>query len=80
MNEHFVNVKVDREERPDLDPHQVAALAAPDDEIATSIVPILADRPQQDGRATAYVCQRFICQVPVTDPVSLERQIELRDS
>ncbi len=56
-------------------PHQVVALAAPDDEIAPSIVPILADRPQQDRRATAYVCQRFICQAPVTDPASLERQI-----
>ena len=56
-------------------PYQVVALAAPDDQVATSIVPILADRPQVNKHTTAYVCQRFICQTPVTDPASLERQI-----
>ncbi|SCL35579.1 hypothetical protein GA0074692_4128 [Micromonospora pallida] len=29
-------------------------------------VPLLADRPMVDGRATAYVCQGFVCQRPVT--------------
>jgi uncharacterized protein YyaL (SSP411 family) len=56
-------------------PHQVVALAAPDDQVAASIVPILAGRPQQDGRATAYVCHQFVCQAPVTDPASLAAQI-----
>jgi uncharacterized protein YyaL (SSP411 family) len=56
-------------------PHQVVALAAPGDEVATSIIPILADRPQQNERTTAYVCQRFVCQTPVTDPASLATQI-----
>jgi uncharacterized protein YyaL (SSP411 family) len=60
-------------------PHQVVALAAPNDEVAASIVPLLADRPQQSGRATAYVCRQFICKAPVTDPASLERQIKLRE-
>jgi uncharacterized protein YyaL (SSP411 family) len=59
-------------------PHQVVALAAPDDEVAASTVPLLADRPGQKGRATAYVCQRFVCQTPVTDPAALERQIKLQ--
>ncbi|WP_434742948.1 thioredoxin domain-containing protein [Micromonospora sp. SH-82] len=29
-------------------------------------VPLLADRPMQDGQATAYVCQGFVCRQPVT--------------
>jgi uncharacterized protein YyaL (SSP411 family) len=56
-------------------PHQVVAVAAPDDEDAASIVPLLADRPQQDGRTTAYVCQRFVCQAPITDPAVLAAEI-----
>jgi uncharacterized protein YyaL (SSP411 family) len=60
-------------------PYQVVALAAPDDEVAASTVPLLADRPGQEGRTMAYVCQRFVCQAPVTDPAALERQIELQE-
>jgi uncharacterized protein len=51
-------------------PNRVLAVAAPDDD-ATRTVPLLADRPQVDGRATAYVCERFVCQRPVTDPSDL---------
>jgi uncharacterized protein YyaL (SSP411 family) len=29
-------------------------------------VPLLADRPLRDGRATAYVCKGFVCDAPVT--------------
>ncbi len=29
-------------------------------------VPLLADRPEVDGHAAAYVCERFVCQAPVT--------------
>ena len=28
---------------------------------------LLADRPLLDGKATAYVCQGFVCQRPVTE-------------
>ncbi|MBK8984867.1 MAG: thioredoxin domain-containing protein [Chloroflexi bacterium] len=38
-------------------------------------VPLLAARPQLDGRATAYVCRHFICQHPVTDPAALAAQL-----
>ena len=56
-------------------PHQIVALADPNEEVAASSIPILANRPQQDGRATAYVCQRFACKTPVTDPAALEAQM-----
>jgi hypothetical protein len=32
---------------------------------------LVKDRPMQNGLATAYVCQHFVCQQPVTAPKSL---------
>jgi hypothetical protein len=37
--------------------------------------PLLADRPAVDGLAAAYVCENFTCQLPVTNPADLERQL-----
>jgi uncharacterized protein YyaL (SSP411 family) len=47
-------------------PHLVLAGGEPDG------VPLMADRPPVDGRAAAYVCERFSCKAPVTDPGELE--------
>jgi uncharacterized protein YyaL (SSP411 family) len=57
-------------------PNSVVALAAPDDAAAAERVPLLRDRPQLDGKATAYVCEHFVCQRPVTDPAALAEQLE----
>jgi uncharacterized protein YyaL (SSP411 family) len=57
-------------------PHQVVAHASPTDEDAARIIPLLADRPQRNSHTTAYVCQQFVCQAPVTDPASLMAQIK----
>jgi hypothetical protein len=39
------------------------------------VVPLLQDRPMLHGRATAYVCRGFVCDLPVTDPAALRRSL-----
>ena len=39
-------------------------------------MPLLVDRGMVDGRATAYVCQNYVCQLPVTDPEALAEQLD----
>jgi uncharacterized protein YyaL (SSP411 family) len=39
-------------------------------------LPLLAERPAVDGKPTAYVCRRYVCQLPVTDPTALARQLD----
>ncbi len=58
-------------------PHTVLAGAASDRvaaEAATT-VPLLAERVQMQGRPTAYVCEGFACQMPVTEPAALAQQL-----
>jgi uncharacterized protein len=56
-------------------PNRVLAAAAPGDAVAAGEVPLLAGRPALEGRATAYVCEHFVCQRPVTDPADLAAQL-----
>jgi uncharacterized protein YyaL (SSP411 family) len=59
-------------------PSHVLAVASPDDERAAETVPLLAGRPQLDGSPTAYVCERFVCNLPVTTPEDLAAQLDRR--
>ena len=52
-------------------PYQVVALGAPGAQ--SPCVPLLQDRGQLDGQATAYVCRDFACQVPITTKGALEQ-------
>ncbi len=53
-------------------PNSVLACANPTDQVAIQAVPLLAERPLLDGKATAYVCQHFACLAPVNTPEALE--------
>jgi len=57
--------------RGQLLPFAVTSVHAPD---ADPPVAWMADRPVLDG-PTAYVCQGFTCQLPVTDPAELSAQL-----
>jgi uncharacterized protein YyaL (SSP411 family) len=48
-----------------FDPHAVIAFGPSDD------VPLLRGKALVDGRPAVYVCERFTCRVPVTDPRDL---------
>ena len=58
---------LERVVRGEFRPHIVVAGGTPDG------VPLLQDRAPVDGRAAAYVCERFACKAPVTEPEELER-------
>jgi hypothetical protein len=57
-------------------PNHVLAVAGPDDAESREAVALLLDRPQLEGRPTAYVCERFTCKLPVADPEALATQLE----
>ncbi len=46
-------------------PNKVVAGAAQSNGAA---IPLLEDREQRNGKATAYVCEHYVCQAPTTDP------------
>ncbi|HEX4525828.1 MAG TPA: thioredoxin domain-containing protein [Gaiellaceae bacterium] len=51
-------------------------VAAPTDVIAfgpAADIPLLAGRTEVDGRATVYLCERFACQLPITEPELVPR-------
>jgi uncharacterized protein len=56
-------------------PNAVLAAAHPDDAEAVKAVPLLAERELVDGKPAAYVCERFVCQRPVTEPSDLAAQL-----
>ena len=56
-------------------PNKVVAGRSESDQEAARLVPLLADRPKRDGKATAYVCVHYACQNPTTDPAELRTQL-----
>ncbi|HEY0762253.1 MAG TPA: thioredoxin domain-containing protein [Pyrinomonadaceae bacterium] len=56
-------------------PNKVVAPGFTDDSEAAQITPLLENRPLLNSRATAYVCEHFTCQQPVTDVSALAAQL-----
>ncbi len=51
-------------------PNAVVAVGAPDS------MPLLDGRELRNGQPTAYVCEHFMCRVPVTDVAALSAQLD----
>ncbi len=61
-------------------PNRIIALIDPDQDKAEDLmkkIPLLSARTKIDGRATAYVCENFACQLPVTTPEALLKQLRI---
>jgi hypothetical protein len=43
---------------------------------APGVPGLMVDRPLQDGKPTAYLCQGFACRLPTTSPEELARQLD----
>jgi uncharacterized protein YyaL (SSP411 family) len=56
-------------------PNKVVAMAAEGDTKAQEVVPLLKDRSMVDGAPTAYVCENYTCQRPVTTVEELAAQL-----
>ena len=56
-------------------PNKVVAPSLIADTSCSSKLPLLENRPLQDGRATAYVCENYTCKQPVTDRSELAAQL-----
>ena len=57
-------------------PTVVSAGTSPADDHARAAIPLLQGREAVDGRSAAYVCVNFACNLPVTEPEDLTRQLE----
>ena len=56
-------------------PNKVVATASPDNDNALRLIPLLRDRGLVNDQPTAYVCENYTCQSPVTDPEKLASEL-----
>lgn len=56
-------------------PHTVVAAKRPGE---ASVLPLLADRDVVNGKAAAYVCENYVCQLPVTSVAELTKLLDRR--
>ncbi|MEE8129764.1 MAG: hypothetical protein V3T48_05725, partial [Vicinamibacterales bacterium] len=58
-------------------PNRILTIVAEGEELErhARVVPLLDGKTARDGRATAYVCENRICDLPTTDPAVFATQI-----
>jgi hypothetical protein len=58
-------------------PNRVLVVASEGEDLAAQarLVPLLEGKSARDGRATAYVCERRVCELPTSDPAQFARQL-----
>ncbi len=56
-------------------PNRVVVGRQDGDSAAAGLIPLLESRSAVHGKVTAYVCRRYVCQAPTTDPELLARQL-----
>ncbi len=56
-------------------PNKVVAQATSGDTNAIEAISLLRNRPQIEGKATAYVCEQFVCKQPVTTAAEITSQL-----
>ena len=61
----------------DFRPNKILVVS-PDPKAQQEEIPLLRDRSLLNDRATAYVCERGSCKLPVDTPAELEAQLEQR--
>jgi uncharacterized protein YyaL (SSP411 family) len=61
-------------------PNLVLAVASPKEIDAAETVALLRTRSAVDSKPTAYVCQRFVCRLPVTSLEELATQLRSQDA
>ncbi len=49
-------------------PNAVLLQSSPGDTEITKLAPFVAKQPMLDGKATAYVCENYVCKRPTNDP------------
>jgi uncharacterized protein YyaL (SSP411 family) len=57
-------------------PNRVVAVMAPPEPRTAEGVPLLEGRGSVDGKAAAYLCRNYACELPTTDPVALAGQLD----
>ena len=56
-------------------PNRVLAATEQGDPAGSHSMPLLRHRTMVNGAPAAYVCRNYVCQLPVTDPADLARQL-----
>lgn len=59
-------------------PNKIVVVAEENNQEATKLIPLLANRTMIDAKATVYVCENFTCQQPLTTAEGLAKQLGLK--